>query len=119
MFPPWYHDIFRMMIGNDTLNSPDTILGRIPEMMSNVPGERSDQSFKKETKLVTCALNLTNERMEGKGKIRTTVKFARKEIMRTGMVLKKQTTPSIRKPIISLRRTAEGDNVMLDQICSE
>ena len=77
----------------------DTAGGRTPEMNVNDPGEALDHDWRKGTKEVSDA------------------KFARIDMTKSGIVLKKQTRLRNIHPIVFLARNSAGDWLRLSQIC--
>jgi hypothetical protein len=89
-----------MTMGRKKPKSADTAGGKTPEMNVKEPGEAFDQLWRKGTKDVREA------------------KLARIEIMKRGMVLKKQTRNKNIQPVVFLARSSAGDRSRFSQICS-
>ena len=81
-------------MGKNHPNKAPTAGGRIPETIVNVAWLCSDQLSRKPTYVVNYQIKTVSHfgDSEERRKIRTEAKFARKDTIRSGIVLKKHTT---------------------------
>ena len=109
--------IHRMTMGRKNPNKAETAGGKTPETNAKEPGEAWDHWYKKLTYADICTERVTKCPHTIHEVERTEDKLARTEMTKSGMVLKKQTKNSNKKPIALFRNTSAGDLFRFCQIC--